>query len=212
MESVIGHSTLISNVEAPDIADLMYGVALYLLLLSHSSTRRTEQIRVVVVLNLAQVALATVLAYFLLFRKVASIVQVETALQNLYSVICLLLVLSTALRLMVWSSEEEKRRLLLLCKAIALYVPVEIGMNYASVHWRMQRGTLFDLFWSVPYVYATWMVLKMPPPRSPADGEPEPDALDHWHLWTCSLSGGPVPCTFFGVNSAVALDPVTAWC
>jgi diguanylate cyclase (GGDEF)-like protein len=167
VETFIGQSAAASNLSI-DSSDFLYITAAFPLLLALSSTRETESIRAVSFLDSAQIALAFVLTWVLLFQMQTPADQASTEMGRIYGVECSLLAVSAVLRLVSWSTFEERRRIRALCAVIWLYLPVELGMDYATRRWNLRSGTLLDLLWSVPFFYAGWRALHMPMDENPA--------------------------------------------
>lgn len=141
------------------------------MLLTVSSTRRTESIRPVFYLDTAQIMLAAVLTYVLLYRMSMSARQAATAMASIYGIECGVLAISAVLRLATWATVEERRRIRLVGAGVWIFVPVFLGMNYATSHWNLHAGTLFDLLWSVPFVYAGWKALHLPTTEEPEQAQ-----------------------------------------
>jgi len=160
-EAWIGHSAQASNT-AVDGSDFLYMAAAFPLLLALSSTRQTEAIRAAFALDTAQIALAFVLIYVRLLGMPMPPAQADTIMSSIYGVDCLLLAIAALVRLAVWTTQEERRRVRLICAVVWMYLPVELGMDYASSHWHLREGTLLDLLWSIPFAYAGWQALQMP--------------------------------------------------
>jgi diguanylate cyclase (GGDEF)-like protein len=93
--------------------------------------------------------------------------QEATVMGRIYAAECSLLALFAILRLVSWSTLEERRRVRLLCTALWIYLPVELGMDYATKRWNLHAGTLLDLLWSLPFAFAGWQVLRMPMDERP---------------------------------------------
>jgi len=167
VETFIGQSTAASNLSV-DASDFLYITAAFPLLLALSSTRETESIRAVAWLDSAQIVLAFLLTWVLLFHMQTPPGQASTVMGRIYAAECSLLAVSAALRLVSWSTLEERRRVRALCAVIWLYLPIELGMDYASRRWSLRTGTLFDLLWSVPFLYGAWQALHMPTDENPA--------------------------------------------
>jgi diguanylate cyclase (GGDEF)-like protein len=161
VETFVGHSTAASNLAA-DPSDIFYMTAAFPLLLAMSSTARTESIRAVLFLDLSQVALAFVLTYFRLFRMSMSADAAASAMLTIYAVDCILLAVSAVLRLVSWSTLEERRRMRWVCGVLWIYLPIELSLDYATHRWQLQSGTLLDLLWSVPFLFAGWQALHLP--------------------------------------------------
>lgn len=161
VEAVIGQSASALNFKA-DAADFFNLIAAFPLLLTLGNTRRTESIRSVFFLDSAQGVLAAGLAYVLLYRTALTASTAATAMAKIYLAECALLAVSVVLRLATWSTLEERRRIHLLCKGVWLFVPIHVAMSYGSSHWNLHAGTIFDLLWSVPFVYGGWQGLHLP--------------------------------------------------
>lgn len=166
VETMIGPPLVASSL-AVDASDMIYVVSGFPLLLALSTTRETEPHRSIFLLNCAQLGLATVLTYVLLFEKPMTPVQVSTAMGGIYAAECGLLVALTALRFLAWTSREERRVIGAILAFLVSYLPIEIGMDYASLHWQMRGGGFADLLWSVPFCLAGGMTLYLPLGESP---------------------------------------------
>ena len=173
VEALIGRSPSALNFTV-DGADFFNLIAAFPMLLTLSNTRRTESIQSVIYLDSAQTVLAAVLAWVLLYRMSLTTAAAATAMATVYLAECALLAVSVVVRLATWSTLEERRRIYLLFKGVWLFVPIHIGMNYASSHWDLHAGTVFDLLWSVPFVYAGWQALHMPMTELPEEPHEEP--------------------------------------
>jgi len=161
VEAFIGRSAQ-ASVTTVDASDFLYMAAALPVLLAVSSTRRTESIRTVLALDSVQMALAFVLIYVRLFAMPLPPAAAQTLMARIYGADCALLAAAAALRLATWSTQEERRRVRLLCAVVWLYLPVELGMDYGSTHWGLHAGTMLDLLWSVPFAYAGWQALHLP--------------------------------------------------
>jgi diguanylate cyclase (GGDEF)-like protein len=161
IETIIGPPAVASSL-AVDPSDMIYVISGFPLLLALSTTKETAPHRSIFLLNCAQVALATVLTYVLLFVKPMTPQQASTAMGGIYAAECGLLVALTALRFLAWTSKEERRVIGAILAFLATYLPIEVAMDYASLHWQMPGGTLFDLLWSVPFGVAGGMALFLP--------------------------------------------------
>jgi diguanylate cyclase (GGDEF)-like protein len=173
VETFLGPSLQASNL-AVDASDFIYLVAAFPLLLALSTTRETASIRSVFFLNIAQIGLALLLAYFRLYRMELSPQAAATVMGKIYGVACVLLVLLSALRLCTWETAEEKRSVGLVFVFFCAYMPVELGMDYATAHWRLQAGTLFDLAWSAPFLVTGWRSLNLPTEEQDRAAESHP--------------------------------------
>ena len=161
VETVIGHPTAASALTV-DASDFIYLAGTYPLLIALSTTRETESVRAVFVLNLAQIVLALVLSYALLYRMSMSPQAAGTVMGRIYGASCILLALMAVLRMLTWASHEERRSVRCVSLVLWTYLPVEIGMDYATARWHLRGGTLFDLLWSVPFFIGGWQALNMP--------------------------------------------------
>jgi diguanylate cyclase (GGDEF)-like protein len=166
VETLIGQSTAASNL-AVDASDFLYVTAAFPVLLAISSTRETESIRAVSYLDSAQILLAFFLTYVRLFKMRMPPVQAATIMGRIYAAECSLLAISAIVRLVSWSTQEEQRRIRALCGAVWIYLPIELGMDYASKRWNLHAGTLLDLLWSLPFLFAARKALYMPIDETP---------------------------------------------
>jgi diguanylate cyclase (GGDEF)-like protein len=142
-----------------DGSDFFYICAAIPLLLAVSSTRETESIRGVSYLDFAQVSLALVLTWVLLFETAMPAQMLSTEMMWIYAAECFLLALAAALRLASWSTFEERRRIRLMGTVLWLYLPIELGMDFATSRWHLSAGTPLDLLWSVPFLFGGWRAL-----------------------------------------------------
>lgn len=161
VEALIGQSSAALNFKA-DGADFLNVIAAFPMLLTVSNTRRTESLRTVFYLDSAQIVLAGILTYVLLYRMVLPARQAATAMAGVYVAECLVLAVSAVVRFVTWSTFEERRRIHLLGAGVWLFLPVNVGMNYATSHWNLHAGTMADLLWSVPFAFAGWQGLHLP--------------------------------------------------
>jgi diguanylate cyclase (GGDEF)-like protein len=161
VETVLGPSLAASNL-AVDPSDFIYITATFPLLLALSTTRETGSMRSVAFLQWAQVALALVLTYFRLYRMVLPPAAAALVMGKIYGAACVLLAVLTALRLFTWETVEETRSIGLIFTFLCTYMPIELGMDFATAHWKLQAGHLFDLLWSVPFFVAGWQSLRLP--------------------------------------------------
>ena len=161
IEVFVGASNAASNLAA-DPSDFLYLTAAFPLLMAISTTSETESIHAIAGLNLAQVLLAGGLIYVRLFGMSMPADAAATAMMKIYVTECVLLALAALLRLVTWSTLEERRRMRLMCGVLWIYLPIEVGFDYASKHWGLQRGTALDILWSVPFLFAGWRALRMP--------------------------------------------------
>jgi diguanylate cyclase (GGDEF)-like protein len=173
VEALIGRSPAALNFTV-DGADFFNLIAAFPMLLTLSNTRRTESIQSVIYLDSAQTVLAAVLAWVLLYRMSLTASAAATVMANVYLAECALLAVSAVIRLATWSTLEERRRIHLLFRGVWLFVPIHVGMNYASGHWNLHAGTVFDLLWSVPFIYGGWQALHLPTTEIPEAPHEEP--------------------------------------
>lgn len=158
VEALISHSTEASNLRV-DASDFVYLTATFPLLVAMSSTRETESLRSVFVLNCAQIGLAALLSYFLLYRMSMTPAAASTVMGKIYAASCLVLAVIAGLRSLFWSSEEERRTVLAIGAVIWTYMPIELGMDYATGRWGLHSGTVLDLVWSIPFLLGGWQAL-----------------------------------------------------
>lgn len=161
VETFIGNPNPASNL-AIDQSDFIYVIAAFPLLTALSTTQGTKSVRTILYLNCAQIALAVVLTYCLLYWTSMAPETASTIMQRIYAVECVFLVVVATLRLFIWETMEERRSLRLICVFLWTYLPIEIGMDYATEHWRLRAGNLEDLFWSVPFMLAGWQAVTAP--------------------------------------------------
>jgi diguanylate cyclase (GGDEF)-like protein len=172
-ETVFGQSGA-ASVLTVDRADFIYLAGTFPLLIALSTTRETESLRAVFGLNVAQVVLALILSYALLYRMSLSPSAASTVMGRIYGAACLLLALMSVLRVFTWASPEERNSVRCLGLVLWTYLPVEIAMDYASARWNLQGGTLLDLAWSGPFLIGGLQALHLPLVRGdePARGAP----------------------------------------
>jgi diguanylate cyclase (GGDEF)-like protein len=183
VETVFGQPAA-ASVLTVDAADFIYLAGTFPLLIALSTTRETESLRTVFALNLAQIVLALILSYALLYRMSLSPAAASTFMGRIYSAACILLALMGILRIFTWATQEEKQSVRCLCLVLWTYLPVEIAMDYASAHWNLQGGTLLDLAWSGPFLIGGWQAVHLPiasgeepPRRAPSRGRLLVEAL-----------------------------------
>jgi hypothetical protein len=85
-----------------------------------------------------------------------------TVMGRIYGAACILLAVMAVLRAFTWATREERQSVRWLCFVLWMYLPIEIGMDYASARGNLHAGTLFDLLWSVPFFLAGWQALRLP--------------------------------------------------
>jgi diguanylate cyclase (GGDEF)-like protein len=161
VETLLAPSSAASNL-AFDTADFIYLAGTFPLLVALSTTRETELLRSVFTLNCAQIALALVLSYTLLYRMAMSPAAASVAMAKIYGAACILLAVMAALRVFAWATQEEKQSLRWICIVLWIYFPIELGMDYATVRWNLRAGSLFDLAWSIPFIIGGWQALHLP--------------------------------------------------
>ncbi len=161
VEILVGHSNAASSLSV-DASDFIYLAATFPLLLALSTTRETESLRTVFALNLVQIALALVLSYALLYRMSMSRAAASTVMGRVYGAACLLLAFMALLRMFTWSSTEERQGVRWVGIVLWTYLPIEIGMDYATARWNLHAGTVFDLLWSIPFLLGGWGAVQMP--------------------------------------------------
>jgi diguanylate cyclase (GGDEF)-like protein len=103
---------------------------------------------------------------------------------------------SAVVRLATWSTLEERRRIRLLVNGVWMFLPIYLVMTYATSHWNLHAGTIFDLLWSVPFVYAGWQALHLP---TSEESEIVDKRLSHGRLLIESL------CPFLIMGGILAL-------
>jgi len=160
VETFLGGSAA-SNL-AIDPSDFIYMISAFPLLIGLSTTRETESIRTIFFLNCTQIAMAFVLSYDLLYRMARPAEAAATVMGRIYGLDCALLAVMAALRLFAWETPEERRTLRAICTFLWTYLPIELGMDYATQHWNLRAGSLLDLLWSVPFAATAWMALSLP--------------------------------------------------
>jgi diguanylate cyclase (GGDEF)-like protein len=171
VETVIGHSTAASSLTI-DASDFIYLTGTFPLLVALSTTRETESVRGIFVLNCVQVGLALILSYSLLYRMSLSPAAASTAMGRIYGAACTLLAIMAVLRIFTWSTYEERQSVRTISIVLWTYLPIELGMDYATARWDLHSGTVLDLLWSVPFFLGGWQALHMPILRS--DQRPRP--------------------------------------
>ena len=161
VETFVGNPNPASNL-AIDQSDFIYVIAAFPLLTALSTTHGTKSVRTIFYLNCAQIALGVVLTYFLLYRTSMTPETASTFMGRIYAAECGFLVAVATLRIFIWETLEERRSLRLICVFLWTYLPIELGMDYATEHWRLRAGSLEDLFWSVPFMLAGWQAVTVP--------------------------------------------------
>lgn len=161
VETVFGHSMAASNLSV-DPSDFIYLAATFPLLIALSTTRETESLRVVFMLNCVQIALALVLSYVLLFRMSMNEDAASTVMGRIYGAACILLAIMATLRVLTWATAQERQGIRWIGVVLWTYLPVELGMDYATARWKMNAGGVADLLWSVPFLLGGWQALHLP--------------------------------------------------
>jgi diguanylate cyclase (GGDEF)-like protein len=173
VETFVGHSGAASSLTV-DASDFIYLAGTFPLLIALSTTRETESLRAVFALNMGQIALALILSYALLYRMSMSRHAADTIMGRIYGAACLLLALMSLMRMFTWASREERQGVRWIAVVLWTYLPIEVGMDYASGRWNLHAGSLLDILWSVPFFLGGWQALRLPLPgrvpelRSPA--------------------------------------------
>jgi diguanylate cyclase (GGDEF)-like protein len=166
VETVIGHSGA-ASVLTVDASDFIYVSSLFPLLLAFSTTHETRTLRFVFALNCAQIALAMVLAYFMLYRMSLTPALAATVMGRIYGVACALLALMSVLRGLCWITQEERQTVRWISIFLWTYLPIELAMDYATQYKGLTAGTLLDLSWSVPFLLTGWKALTLTVDPSP---------------------------------------------
>jgi len=199
VETFIGQSNAASNLSV-DASDFLYITAAFPLLLAISRTRETESIKAVAYLEGAQILVAFGLAWVRLFKMAMPPAAAANVMGRIYGGECALLAVLAVLRLVSWSTLEERRRIRLLCAVVWLYLPIELGMDYASERWKLRAGTMLDLLWSVPFLLAGMRALYMTRQEDPAGRRP----LGRSRLLIESLCPALVTAGIFGLAASIA--------
>lgn len=161
VEALIGRWTNAVNLTI-NAADFFYVEAAFLLALTLSSTRRATSVRSVVVIYIAETALAGVLIYVLLYRMAWPPADQALVLSRIYAAENAMLAIMAVSRLLAWSSREELHRTRMICIVISSFFAVDTGMVFATVHWGIKGGTLLDLVWSMPFLWGSYRILTIP--------------------------------------------------
>lgn len=160
-ELFISHSAAASNLTV-DASDFIYVASIFPLLIAFSTTRELQALRAVFLFNCAQVVLACFLSYDLLYRMAMTPAAAETVMGKIYGVACVLLAVMSLLRSFTWATQEERRCFHWITIFLWTYLPIEIGMDYATQYHGLKAGTLLDLLWSVPFVLTGWKAVTLP--------------------------------------------------
>ncbi len=173
VETVIGQSTAASSLTI-DASDFIYLTGTFPLLVALSTTRETESVRAIFVLNCVQIAVALILSYSLLYRMPLTPAAATTVMGRIYGAACILLAIMAVLRVFTWATYEERQSVRSISIVLWTYLPVELGMDYATARWDLRAGTVLDLLWSVPFFLGGWQALHMPILRSDQKPRPQP--------------------------------------
>jgi len=159
---------------APDFSDLLFFDAEIAFFLAISNTYNAQSSLGVLYLNFFQAAMATGLAYVRLFKIPMQPGDATITLYQIYWGECLLLAVAATLRLFNWSTPEERFRNRVLCGMLWMYLPIDVVLDYPSSVWqpptgtifdmviRLPKGGLFELLWSVPFLFLGWQALRSP--------------------------------------------------
>lgn len=161
VESFVGHSAA-GSVLTVDASDFIYICAIFPLLMAFATTRETQSLRAVFLLNCAQIGLALVLAWFMLYRMSMSPGLAATIMGRIYGSACALLAIMSLLRSLCWITLEERQTLRWISVFLWTYLPVELGMDYLTQYRGLKAGTMLDLAWSIPFGLAGWGALNLP--------------------------------------------------
>ena len=146
-----------------DPAGFFYLSAGFPLMLSFSRTARSAALKSVIFLNTIQILLAFVLVWLRPLRTPDAAHATGYSLINVYTLECLLLATFAILRLFTCVTEEERRHMLFINITLWLYLPVEFGVDYYSIHWKLPvMGSFADLFWCIPFFVLGWLTLRSP--------------------------------------------------
>jgi diguanylate cyclase (GGDEF)-like protein len=173
VETVIGGSTAASSLTI-DASDFIYLTGTFPLLVALSTTRETESVRAIFVLNCVQIGLALILSYSLLYRMSLSPAAATTVMGRIYGASCILLSIMAVLRIFTWATYEERQSVRSIAMVLWTYLPIELGMDFATARFGLRAGTVFDLLWSVPFFLGGWRALHMPILRSDQKPRPQP--------------------------------------
>ena len=160
-ETIFGHSTAASSLTV-DASDFIYLAGTFPLLIALSTTRETASLRAVFALNVAQIALALILSYSLLYRMSLTPQAASTIMGSIYGAACVLLAFMAVLRMFTWATREEQRSIRWISIVLWTYLPIEIAMDYATARWNLRAGTILDLLWSIPFFLGGWQALHLP--------------------------------------------------
>lgn len=175
-EIFVSHSPGASNLTV-DASDFIYVASVFPLLLAFSTTREIQSLRVVFLLNCLQIALACPLAYILLYHMAMTPALAAVVMGRIYGAACVLLAVMALLRSISWLTAEERRSVRWITIFLWIYLPIEVGMDYATQHHGLKAGTLLDLLWSVPFVLTGWKAIALPVEESRATLRPDMSSM-----------------------------------
>lgn len=161
LEPTLGHSSA-ASVLTVDPTDFIYVSAIFPLLIAFSTTREVQSVAAVFWLNSAQIIIALLLAWVLLYGMTLSPQRAVPMMGKIYGSACLLLAIMGLLRLFCWVTQEEKLCFRTINLFLWTYLPVELGMDYLTRNHGLKSGTLLDLLWSIPFGLAGWNALTLP--------------------------------------------------
>jgi diguanylate cyclase (GGDEF)-like protein len=145
-----------------DASDYIYVASGFPLLIAFSTTRELQSLHTVFLFNCGQILLACFLSYVLLYRMSLTPAAAGTVMGKIYGVSCGLLAVMSLLRSFTWATEEERRCVLTISLFLWTYLPIELGMDYATQHFGLRAGTLLDLAWNIPFALTGWKALTLP--------------------------------------------------
>ncbi len=157
--------TLADNV-TPQIADFFFFIVAIPLLLAVASTPATKSVRGLRRLNAFQAVLAAGLIYVRLFRMQES--DGNRVLSTVYAVELAVVTLAVLVRWIASSTPEDRRCMGMLAAFLCIYSPIEIGIDSLAQRWNLRVGTAFDLFWTLPFLALSLLVLYFPVDDRPA--------------------------------------------
>jgi diguanylate cyclase (GGDEF)-like protein len=143
-------------------SSILYASSGLPLLLAISNTRNTASTRTAFLLDLTLSVIILTLLWVRLFAMRLDSVQAVKTLVGFYVGEGALIALAAVIRMLIWNTYEERRRIRLFAIVIWIYLPVEVGMILGTELWHLQTGTIFDALWSLPFFYAGWQSLHLP--------------------------------------------------
>lgn len=183
VQTWIAHSTPITPL-VPLTPDFLYLSTIFLFLIALATTRTTQPIRALSILNLAQVALAVYLTWVLLDGTAFAPARTAIVMARTCAGAGLLLAAMCLLRFFFWATVEEKHCFRTINVLFWTYLPIELGLDYLAHFRGVSGGTLLDLFWSLPFALAGWNALTLPLDKSE---DPTPQQRSRTHLLIESL-------------------------